>query len=445
MGHSLEELKKELHDAITALKEKADSSSEKQEVLEKAIQEIQSKLEKLEAERKTLPQSDTKIVHPNILKRKAIDEFEDRIQEINDNLVLCSQILNVNPNETKLYQYYKDFYPEEMKALYEAAGHGGDFVPVGYSPRMFEEIKAALKVAAIHEIIPMPDSVYKFPITYADAKAYLVPESQSDTGQASDKIPATSPSTGAFTLSAKKLATRVRFSEELNEDSIVPIINVVRKKIVEAVASAIEDAIINGDTAANHMDANVTSSNDARKAWNGYRKLCLSACKVDGGGNALTWGEVVEARAKMKKYGLNPDDLVYVTSITCYLKNLIDLKDASGNRVVTTVDKYGSSATILNGELGKLAGSPIIVSEYVREDLNESGVYDDSSGANQDRTLLIIVHKGMFYLGNRRELTIKTGADIETDQQIVVATTRMAFGSPFEDKEVLALVYNIKP
>jgi len=53
--------------------------------------------------------------------------------------------------------------------------------------------------------------------------------------------------------------------------------------------------------------------------------------------------------------------------------------------VVRTVDKYGQFATVLNGELGKIDGIPVIVSEKIRENLNASGVYD---GTTTTKTLL---------------------------------------------------------
>ncbi len=49
-----------------------------------------------------------------------------------------------------------------------------------------------------------------------------------------------------------------------------------RDKVLEN----IEKAILDGDTDTTHMDADVTGATDARKSWDGYRKLTQSAAKV---------------------------------------------------------------------------------------------------------------------------------------------------------------------
>jgi HK97 family phage major capsid protein len=50
-------------------------------------------------------------------------------------------------------------------------------------------------------------------------------------------------------MNAKKLALRIAWSSELNEDSLIPIIANYRNQAVRAMQNAIDNVIINGDTA----------------------------------------------------------------------------------------------------------------------------------------------------------------------------------------------------
>jgi len=237
------------------------------------------------------------------------------------------------------------------------------------------------------------------------------------------------------TFDAIKLACRVLTSTELEEDSVVAILPLLRDKIVSALAEAQEDATINGDTAGTHMDADVTAATDTRKAWDGYRKLTLSGAKVD----LATFNKtnLRAIRTAMGKYGVNPNNLAWVAGISVYNKML-------GLDEVVTLDKYGPSATILTGELGKFDGIPIIVSEFVREDLNASGVQD---GITTDKTVLPLVYRPALIYGDRRNITFKVSQELymETDQEVAIATQRLDF-QPVQDatsETIVGLGYNI--
>ena len=56
----------------------------------------------------------------------------------------------------------------------------------------------------------------------------------------------------------------------------------------------------------------------------------------------------------MGKYGLNPDDVVYIVSLTSYYQLLEDAEFQDVNLV-------GNQATKLSGEIGSVFGSKVIV------------------------------------------------------------------------------------
>jgi HK97 family phage major capsid protein len=438
---TFEEMKKVVHDAVqVAQDEKAE-----REKLQKIVKELQEKQEKFETQRKGMFTDDELFSMGNknhllanvkgaeginkLLNIQTEDEQIKNIQETNDDIMLISQLCQIPPAQTKKYQRFMEENPILRKAMDTGtSGEGSEWVPTGYSARLFDRIRLELMVANLHESIPMPTNVYIPPVVTSDATGYLIAEQTDDdaTLTAANRIKASKPGTGNFTLTAKKIAGRTIFSEELSEDSIVPVLPLVSNNIVIAIGTAIEDAVINGDDSGTHQDSDITDSWEAAKAWKGYRKLAKTGAKIS---LATFNGDTLSSvRGAMGKYGIQPSKLALVCGINTYLNKLLNLKDDQNNPMVTTIDKYGASATILKGELGKVYGIPIIISEKVRENLNATGVYD---GTTVDKTQLSIVYRPGLILGDRRVLKVKTAEDINTDQTVLVATTRRACAAPY--------------
>jgi hypothetical protein len=117
------------------------------------------------------------------------------------------------------------------------------------------------------------------------------------------------------------------------------------------------------------------------------------------------------------------------------------LKDSANNPLVTTIEKYGPNATIVQGELGRVYGIPVVISEYVREDLNAVGLYD---GSDVTRTVMILVNRKGYAIGDRRTLKVKVAESVQTDQQILVCTMRKAFSPIYAASDPsVAIAYNI--
>jgi len=365
--------------------------------------------------------------------RFARPNLSPELQRRADDIYLVSKLLRRDPRSLKMWGEFSQDASALRKAMDTAtADEGLEWIPTGFSAELIQKVKLALKVAALHARIVMPMNPFKLPIDGADATAYLAAESTSDTAT---KFTASTPGTKNVTFDAVKLACRVLVSTELEEDSVVAILPLLRDKIVQALAEAQENATINGDTAGTHQDSDVTGANDTRKAWDGYRKLALASAKVDLATFNIT--DLRAVRAAMGKYGVNPNNLAWIAGISVFNK-MLNLSE------VLTVDKYGANATILSGELAKLDGIPVIVSEFIREDLNDSGVYD---GITTTDTVLPLVYRPAFLYGDRRSITLRVSQELymETDQDVAIATQRLDF-QPVQDaaaEPIIGLGYNI--
>jgi HK97 family phage major capsid protein len=377
---------------------------------------------------------------PKRVLAKHAEELRE-IQDLNDEILIVSKCMGIHPKETDLWQEYekasRDFARKVLVST--TASNGDEFVPTNFSAQVVDKVRLELKVAALHDRIPMRSNPYTVPIEGADATAYLAAENTAAATEAS-RYTESSPGTGNVTFTAQKLVVRTVFSDEITQDSIVDILDYVRRKIAIALSNAIEDATINGDTTATHQDGDVTAASDRRKAWKGYRKLSPSGAKKDAGGDALDAADLRACRKLMGKYGVNPADLAWVVGVSAYAQMLSE-SDSAGFDDFRTLDKLGPQATILSGMLGIFDGIPVIVSEFVRENLNASGVYDTTT---QTRTAINLVNRTRFWFGDRRLVTLKTFEDIQTDQMVMVIKQRLDF-QPVEaaTNALVGTVYNI--
>lgn len=318
----------------------------------------------------------------------------------------------------KLFDWEMKAHPVIGKALSSSVeGAGADFVPTQLSAQIIDDIRLALKVAALFPTVQLTGkgATFEYPVRGARQRAYKVPESTADD---SAKIPAGTLPTDKISLTVIKHALRMLYSDEFEEDSLVAALPLITAEITQALADGKEDAIINGDLTDTHMDSDVTSSYDVRKSWDGLRDASGGAA-----GNAAidisTWDNTtfLPMRKAMGRFGIYPTDLALIMSINGFIDTLKITN-------VMTVDKYGQFATILSGELGKYFGVPIIVSEFVRNDLTTAGIYD---GATVTDTIMLLVNRRAFWFGERGQIRQETDRDIETQQNKVVMSHRTAF------------------
>lgn len=360
---------------------------------------------------------------PKRFQKRHEEQLKD-LHDMNDELLIASKILGKHPAELELWdEYYNAASEFASKALVSTTGGSGDeFVPTNFSAQVVDKVRLELKVAALHDRIPMRSNPFTVPLEGADATAVLASEATVEATEAG-RITASTPGTANVTFTAQKLAVRTVFSDEISEDSIIDILDYVRRKIALALANGIEDATINGDNSGTHQDADVTGSTDVRKAWKGYRKLTNAGAKFDAGGDALDASDLRGARKSMGKYGINPAELAWVVGVNGF-NQMLSEDDANGFNDFRTLDKLGPRAVVLTGQLGQFDGIPVIVSEHVRENVGASGVYD---GTNVGRTTANLVNRTRFWYGDRRSVTLKTFEDIQTDQMVMVAKQRLDF------------------
>lgn len=334
----------------------------------------------------------------------------------------------VSLNRLKSYQLLHNlmegYDPEFAKAMYSTgAGLGDEWVPTMMSASMEEYYRLQPALEKYFQVVDMPNQPYQYPIKAGGGICYLADEATSDSA---DEFLKTTFATANITFTAKKFAGASIVSVELTEDSIVPIIPEIRNELTISLLEGFEDVLVNGDTTATHMDSDVTSAKDRRKAFKGLRRQAKDSSKefdvqstsagVGDATSAFVAKDVRYLRKLQAEMGIYPDQVKLYTGMNGWY-SLISIPE------VLKANEFGAPSTWLTGKLPILDGAEIYVSAKVRADLAATGVYT-GSGA--------LTHVGAFNsrgfrIGSRRGITVDYQKLIFTDQLAFVATMRKDF------------------
>src|SRR5258708_5989748 len=130
----------------------------------------------------------------------------------------------------------------------------------------------------------MPTNPYELPLESTDPTVYYVPET-TDAAQlvptSASTIPLSKAGSAKIQMNAKKLALRLTWSSELNEDSIVPIIANYRRQAVRSMQNAIDNVLLNGDVATG-VNVNVNLMDGIAVFASAEMPLTNAAGKVSG-------------------------------------------------------------------------------------------------------------------------------------------------------------------
>lgn len=333
------------------------------------------------------------------------------------------------------------FYEEEYRPMLQAmdtstAAEGLEFIPTQLSSTLIERVNLELMVVQLFGgIVPMPTNPWKVPgRAVTRQRMGKAAENTADTGQTG--FSKRTPGSRSVTLTAFKFAGEALVSKDAEEDSIIAMLPFMQDELVDWLYADQEDAAINGDTAGT-QDSDFVAD-DPRRNWVGLRKSALAAAKTDIANAAPTIANSIRVnRKKMGKYGVRPANLTHLCSMSAYIQLLADPN-------VITMEKYGPNATIVTGELGRADGTPIVVSEYVRQDLNATGVYDATT---TNRTEIITVYNRGFIVGERRSQNIQVLRELyaEYDQDAILISLRRAFAPrfPIATEPIVAVAYNV--
>jgi hypothetical protein len=380
-------------------------------------------------------------------KRYAVDENTQakvlEWQAANDLCIVVDAVMAANPESAygqmprsqriKRLKVYKDFkgLSEELReaAMDTAtAGEGLEWVPTILSSQLRELIYAELVLAGYFDWSAMPGKIWDNPVEGADAIAFLVAEALDDPAAAAAKPTASVPGTRKMTLTAQKFGARVVLSWEAEEDLIIPAVPHAMMRVARAIARGREKALVDGQKSGTIDTADVPGTTDVRSAWDGLRKvqkLVGATLEVDLA--VLSAEALANMKGVLKEYGQAPDEGLWVGGYSAFVRMLtLYDKTTGGAPFVLFANQLGAPTTFQRGTFAQLFGSPFVVSQFVREDLNASGIFDN---VTVTKTILLYTNRRCFQGGERRAVTLRRANELkmETDQILLMATWRGDF------------------
>lgn len=306
-------------------------------------------------------------------------------------------------------------YAIRSKALTAGgAGSGQEWLNVSISSVLLMRLylESRLAAAMTSREIQMPANPYTLPLgTTRPVFRSGIAENASPTES--------SPGSAKVTLTAAKLMGMTQYSDEADEDAIIAVLPMITDQLGQAAADALEDALINGDTTGGQDTS--TASDAALKIFDGFRKLTLAqaALKVSFASGGLSATNIGSLRKALGKWGLNPNDLMLVVGVKAY-NDLVVLPET------LTAEKAGGAqnARIFTGTTANIFGIDIIPSARAREDLNASGVFDNTTTT---KGAVYLVHKPSWIQGVKRGFSLENWRDPRAGTNYVIASFRRAF------------------
>lgn len=331
------------------------------------------------------------------------------------------------------------------------SGFGSQLIGAQYVGDLWEAARRESRLYGLIESFEMTDPTAYLPVEVDIPEMLFVSES---TANNSSNYTTVKTGSQRVQVDAKKFVIHQMWSGEMEEDSIIPFVPFLRRQAAASIAHYSDSLVLNGDTTnAGTGNINLDDADPADTkhylAFDGIRHAFL----VDntGNGNDMAGGITLEQLHMLRGdmidttrfvdwgHPANADDLVYVSDPET--ADRVALLDE-----VLTVDKYGPQATVLTGEVLKIARHPYVVSMAMSKTEADGKV--STTGSNNIKGQVAAFNRRGFKTGWRRRVQVETERIPATDQTRLVYSLRLGFGrftptGAASGIEAAAGIYNI--
>jgi HK97 family phage major capsid protein len=348
-----------------------------------------------------------------------------------EELVNASKALN-RPSIIMPAAKHGNFRPWTKATLNEgASGYGQQLVPVQYVSELWDAARERSKIFGQIRSFEMTAPSAYLPVAADLPEPALVSENTTANSFRSETARAGS---NNVAVTAKTMLFNQVFTEELEEDSLIPFVPFLRQMLADAVAFYSDAVILNGDTT-NAATGNI-NSDDADPAdtkyylaFDGLRHVGLVDNTANGSdcGGALTLAKLAALKGLMvdKTYLIdwghpaNAEDLIFVADPGT--ADAIGLLDQA-----VTVDKFGPQAGVKMGQIANILGNPVIATMAMG--LTEADGKISDTAANNTKGQVVLFNRAAFAVGIRKQISFDLVRDPRMGQISLVSRFRLGFG-----------------
>lgn len=334
------------------------------------------------------------------------------------------------PKLDALIRMHLDRAPGELKRIFGGTtGSGGDWQQTLVLPMIAEDLRHPVEaVEDLFETVEMGAKTVTIPFATGTPPAfrYGMPTSDNPADRTASSLDTTSRS-----MTADGLAVLMQVFDDASEDSILNTMPLLQRFAVQGLRMSIVDAIVNGDT--NGQDTltgwnprsifsgspTFGTSLDHRKSWIGLRARAFDVSATRDGSSDTTYSTdtLKSAKSALKAPHGSMTDLVNLVSDEVYIGKI--LTDTN----VITVEKYGPNASILTGEVGRILGARVVVSDLMTADLAATGLYTGSGSY----TSALLFNRARFVRGIRKGVSVEVERRATNGVTYLVVTSRQTF------------------
>jgi HK97 family phage major capsid protein len=215
-----------------------------------------------------------------------------------------------------------------------------------------------------------------------------------------------------ITLSTFKLAAKVYLTDETTEDAIIPLLPILRRHLVEAHARAIEQAFMSGTGSGQPAGLIGLADTDSN---------VVTTTATHDGATKVAASMLQPMRRELGRKGLRMNDLVLIVSMDAYYDLLEDTAFAD-------VDQVGNAAIKLQGQVGRVYGMPVVVSEWFPAKVAEA-------------VFSILVYTPDFVVPRLRQVTVERERRAREQRDAYYATQRLNLQRYFTGDNVASAQY----
>jgi HK97 family phage prohead protease/HK97 family phage major capsid protein len=284
---------------------------------------------------------------------------------------------------------------------------------------MEEALRRKLVIAPLFRQIPMKTNVLSIPVNPEVGSATWVTAFNPTNATT---LNTTSGGTGVshklseVTLNAYKVATKEFVGYEEEEDSLLILLPMIRDAMVRRCSKAIDGALLSGD------GSTIPISGLASRAGTSGTNAALLQTVANG---AVSIAKLRGLRAQLGNYGIDPAEVAYIVNNDTYY-------DLMEDTTFMTMEKVGPLATVITGQVGMIAGSPVICTGELAA---------KATGAITGLTNIaaMAVYIPNFLVGSQRGLRIDTQELAAEQARVMVASMRIGMAQITDAVGVKAL------